>query len=95
MESPEGLELENNLVVPPTYDAAFHGPEVLQTIPYRQLGQTDMIVSKLSLGGTVLGKILKLNKGGPKPKGCGSRCFLVIKGSAQKVDLRAMEVLVM
>lgn len=55
MESPEGLELENNLVVPPTYDAAFHGPEVLQTIPYRQLGQTDMIVSKLSLGGTVLG----------------------------------------
>ncbi|XP_059079426.1 uncharacterized protein LOC131877691 [Tigriopus californicus] len=55
MDNPKGYTLSPAVSVPPTYDTAFHGPEVLKNMPYYQLGETDMIVSKLSLGGTALG----------------------------------------
>jgi len=44
---------------PPTYVEGFHYKEKVEKVPYKRLGQTDLIVSQLGIGGSVLGGYYK------------------------------------
>lgn len=37
--------------LPPTFVKGFHDEEAVRKMKYRKLGRTDLIISKLSLGG--------------------------------------------
>lgn len=42
-------------MLPPTYVEGFHDLEAIETMEYRPLGKTGLMVSKLSLGGGPFG----------------------------------------
>ena len=43
--------------LPPTYLAGWHHPHLVEKMRYAQLGQTDLIVSQLGFGGSVVGGV--------------------------------------
>ena len=47
---------------PPTYVSDFHDVNLIKKMPYKKLGKTDMIVSKMSLGCAPLGSIYRKTK---------------------------------
>ncbi|XP_014262298.1 L-galactose dehydrogenase-like [Cimex lectularius] len=45
------------MTLPKTYIKGFHNDDAIKNMTYKKLGETDMCVSKLSLGGTVFGGV--------------------------------------
>ena len=43
--------------LPPTYLAGWHLPHLVEKMRYSRLGQTDLIVSQLGFGGSVVGGV--------------------------------------
>ena len=46
-------------VKPPTFLQSYHDEESVRRIEYRQIGQTDMVVSPLSFGASSLGGVFR------------------------------------
>ena len=46
-------------VKPPTFLPSYHDEESVRRIEYRQIGQTDMVVSPLSFGASSLGGVFR------------------------------------